>query len=384
MVGKIVKDISRRKTLMHSIDFRNIVGVDTHMQGLMPLLDMDSDNDEVRMIGIWGMGGIGKTTIAKCLYAQLKFKFEASYFTGDIKGINRDLDLQHLQKELLYSTIGENIRPWSVEAGRVEIKARLERKNVLLVLDGVDKVAQINALAKETRWFGRGSRIIITTRDRGLLNSCGVKHIYAVKCLDDKDSLLMFKQVAFEGDSPPFVDFEQLSIRAAQLAHGLPSALQAYAIFLRGRANSREEWEEAVCGFESIPDEDIMEILKISYEGLAKPHQDAFLHVACLFNGDTFQHVASLIDCSRPKRNLGIRVLEEKSLINITNGYVILHKLAEQMGRKVMLDSGKFLGDPEKIHAAVSIYLISRYIRLVILHLVLLCVYVSVYANSLI
>ncbi|EOA15957.1 hypothetical protein CARUB_v10004053mg [Capsella rubella] len=355
MVGKIAEDISRRKTLMHSIDFRNIVGLDTHMEGLMPLLDMeDSNNDEVRMIGIWGMGGIGKTAIAKCLYAKLKFQFEASYFTGDIKGINRDLDLQHLQKELLYSTLGENIKPWSVEAGRVEIKARLEGKNVLLVLDGVDKVAQIHALAKETRWFGRGSRIVITTRDKGLLNSCGVKAIYEVKCLDDEDSLLMFKQIAFEGGIPPSVDFEQLSIRAAQLAHGLPSALQAYALFLRGRANSHEEWEEAVCGLESTPDEDIMEILKISYKGLAERHQNAFLHVACLFNGDTFQRVASLLDGSRPESNLGIRVLAEKSLINITNGYVILHKLVEQMGKKVMLDSGKFLDDPERIHNALD------------------------------
>ncbi|XP_010441154.1 PREDICTED: disease resistance protein TAO1-like isoform X2 [Camelina sativa] len=305
MVGKIVDDISRRKAMMQKIDFRNIVGVDTHLQDLKSLLDMDSNNDE-------------------------------------------------LQKELLYSTVGENIKPWSVEAGRVEVQARLEGKKVLLVIDGVDKVVQIHALAKETRWFGRGSRIIITTRDRGLLNSCGVKAIYEVKCLDDKDSLLMFKQIAFEGDSPPSVDFEQLSIRAAQLAHGLPSALQAYALFLRGRNNTHEEWEEAVCGLESTPDEDIMEILKISYKGLAEPHQNAFLHVACLFNGDTFQRVASLLDGSRPERNLGIRVLAEKSLINITNGYVILHNLVEQMGRKVMLDSGKFLGDPEKIQGALD------------------------------
>ncbi|XP_010435942.1 PREDICTED: TMV resistance protein N-like [Camelina sativa] len=103
MVGKIVDDISRRKAMMQKIDFRNIVGVDTHLQDLKSLLDMDSNNDEVRMIGIWGMGGIGKTAIAKCLYAQLKFQFEASNFTGDIKGINKDLDLLQLQKELLYS-----------------------------------------------------------------------------------------------------------------------------------------------------------------------------------------------------------------------------------------------------------------------------------------
>ncbi|XP_023635160.1 disease resistance-like protein DSC2 isoform X2 [Capsella rubella] len=354
MVRKIVEDISRRKAMMHKIDFRNIVGVDTHMEGLTSLLDMDSNNDEVRMIGIWGMGGIGKTAIAKCLYDQLSSHFTTRYFTEDIKGIYKDLDLLHLQNKLLYNTLGDDITPWSVEAGREVIATRLGNHKVLLVLDGVDNLVQIHALAKETRWFGCGSRIIITTRDRGMLNSCGVKAIYGVQCLDDMDSLQMFKQIAFEGGSPS-AEFDDLSIRAAQLAHGLPSAIQAYALFLRGRANSPEEWEEAVCGLESTPDENIMEILKISYEGLAKPHQNAFLHVACLFNGDTYRRVTSLLVLSRRESNLWMRVLAEKSLINITsNGFVILHKLVEQMGREIMLDSGKFIGDPEKIHDALD------------------------------
>ncbi|XP_019086831.1 PREDICTED: TMV resistance protein N-like [Camelina sativa] len=351
MVRKIVEDISKRKAMMQKIDFRNIVGVDTHMEGLKSLLEMDSDNDEVRMIGIWGMGGIGKTTIAKCLYDQLSSHFTTRYFTEDIKGIYKDIDLLHLQNKLLYNTLDDDITPWSVEAGREVIAARLGNHKVLLVLDGVDNLVQIHALAKETRWFGHGSRIIITTRDRGLLNSCGVKAIYEVKCLDDMDSLQMFKQIAFEGGSPSSVEFDHLSIRAARLAHGLPSAIQAYAFFLRGRANSPEELEEAVCGLECTPDENITEILKISYEGLAKAHQNAFLHVACLFNGDTFRRVTSLLAISTLESNLWMRVLAEKSLIDITsNGYVILHKLVEQMGREIMLDSGKFIGDPEKIH----------------------------------
>uniref|UniRef100_A0A1J3F844 Putative disease resistance protein n=1 Tax=Noccaea caerulescens TaxID=107243 RepID=A0A1J3F844_NOCCA len=348
-VWKIAEIISRRKLLMHSIDSSNIVGGDTHMEGLKSLLDMDSENEEVRMIGIWGMGGIGKTTIAKCLYGKISHQFEASYFTGDIKGIHRGDDLIHLQAKLLYSTLGEKICLWSVEAGHKEIKDRLGYKSVLLVLDGVDTVDQVHALAKETRWFGPRSRIIITTRDRGLLKSCGVKTIYEVKCLDDEDSLKMFKQIAFETGSPPPDDFEQLSIRASRLGHGLPSAIQANAFFLRGRDNSLEEWEEAVCGLESAPDEDTMKILKLSYEGLAKEHQEVFLPVACLFNGETYQRVISLLDGHGPhghaRRNLCIRVLAEKSLIKITtNGYVILHKLVEQMATEIMLDCRKLIG----------------------------------------
>ncbi|KAG7586004.1 P-loop containing nucleoside triphosphate hydrolase [Arabidopsis thaliana x Arabidopsis arenosa] len=124
------------------------------------------------------------------------------------------------------------------------------------MLDGVDKVAHVHALAKDISWFGPGSRIIITTRDRELLNSCGVETVHQVKCLDEKDALQMFKQIAFGGGTPPD-GFEKISIRATRLAHGLPYALQAYALFLRGSANTPKEWEEALGALESSLDQNI-------------------------------------------------------------------------------------------------------------------------------
>lgn len=226
------------------------------------------------------------------------------------------------------------------------------------MLDGVDKVAQVHALAKEKNWFGPGSRIIITTRDMGLLNTCGVENVYEVNCLNDKDALKMFKQIAFEGP-PPCDGFEQLSIRATRLSHGLPSAIQAHALFLRGRTAAPEVWEEALTALESSLDENTMEILKISYEGLPKPHQNVFLHVACLFNGDTLQRINSLLHGPIPQSSLWIRVLAEKSLIKIsTNGSVIMHKLVEQMAREMIRDdtslARKFLRDPQDICYALT------------------------------
>ncbi|KAG7597385.1 Leucine-rich repeat 3 [Arabidopsis suecica] len=358
MVGEIARDISRRVTLLHKIDSGNIVGMKAHMEGLNHLLDLESN--EVLMVGIWGMGGIGKTSIAKCLYDQLSPKFPAHCFTENIKSVSKDIghDLKHLQKEMLCNILCDEIRLWSVEAGCQEIKKRLGNQRVFLVLDGVDKVSQVHALAKDKNWFGPGSRIIITTRDMGLLNTCGVEIVYEVKCMDDKDALHMFKQIAFEGGLPPD-SFEQLSIRASRLAHGLPSAIQAYALFLRGRTATPDAWEEALSALESSLDENIMEILKISYEGLPKPHQNVFLHVVCLFNGDTLQRITSLLHGPIPQSSLWIRVLAEKSLIKIsTNGSVIMHKLVEQMGREIIRDNmslaRKFLRDPMEIRDALA------------------------------
>ncbi|WZZ18775.1 hypothetical protein YC2023_111864 [Brassica napus] len=148
-------------------------------------------------------------------------------------------------------------------------------------------------------------------------------------------------------------------MEATRLSHGLPSAIQAHALFLRGRTAAPEVWEEALTALESSLDENTMEILKISYEGLPKPHQNVFLHVACLFNGDTLQRINSLLHGPIPQSSLWIRVLAEKSLIKIsTNGSVIMHKLVEQMAREMIRDdtslARKFLRDPQDICYALT------------------------------
>jgi hypothetical protein len=61
------------------------------------------------------------------------------------------------------------------------IKERLHLKRILLVLDDVDKLDQLEKLAGKADWFGLGSRIIITTRDKHLLRAHGVESIYPMK-----------------------------------------------------------------------------------------------------------------------------------------------------------------------------------------------------------
>ena len=81
--------------------------------------------------------------------------------------------------------------------GALKIMNKVHHKRILLVLDDVDKLKQLKMLAREHHWFGLGSRIIITTRDKHVLEACGVDEIYEFQGLNYKDALQLFCLKAF-------------------------------------------------------------------------------------------------------------------------------------------------------------------------------------------
>ncbi|CAH8331420.1 unnamed protein product [Eruca vesicaria subsp. sativa] len=359
MIEEIVEGISNQLFVMQPVDFSDLVGMDYHMERLKPLLRIESE-DEVRMIGIWGMGGIGKTTIARSLFNRFSRVFPARCFLENVSKIYRKRGVSYLRGKFLSTTLclSENS---SVELGHQEIKARFWNRKVFVVLDNVDDIKQVHALAKDSGWFGPGSRIIITTRDKGLLNACGVRNLYEVKCLDIDASLKIFNQLAFEGRYPPSDVYEKLSIRASWLAQGLPAAIEAYGLFFR-RLTSVKEWDDALCRFIRAPDKNVLEILKTSYNALEEADKIVFLHVACLFNGELLRRATTLLDDGELQGCLGVKILAEKSLIEITaGGYIKLHSLVDQTAKAIVYQESaqrpgkrRVLWDPYEIYKVLE------------------------------
>ena len=158
------------------------LGYDVCREYLRAFLQVGSD--DVLVVGIAGEAKMGKTVIAKAIYDGLFWAFDASSF---LKGVGKKSKepngIVQLQEKLLFDLLGEMINMTSVIRGVDVIKERLYAKKVLIVLDDVDDLPQLFALVGSKKWFGMGSKIIITSTDLPLLHIFGVDQMFMAQGL---------------------------------------------------------------------------------------------------------------------------------------------------------------------------------------------------------
>ncbi|KAL6218145.1 hypothetical protein ACLB2K_011362 [Fragaria x ananassa] len=289
------------------------VGLESRVRDVYELLCVEENN--VRMVGIWGIGGIGKTTVAKSVYGSIAHRFEGSCFLANVRERSSvpHEGLVQLQETLLSKILGGvGVKLNNIDDPAFEIEKRLWNKRVLIVLDDVDHLKQLENLAGGYSWFGPGSRVIITTRDKHLLIAHGVSLTYKVKALDFPEAFELFSWNSFKRDRPKD-DYLQLVERAVYYTKGLPLALSVFGSHLFGR--SIEEWQDALDSYERIPNKEVQEILKISFNGLEDHQKEVFLDIACFFKGQDKDFTVDIL----------------RSLMRY-----LMHDLIEDMGKEIV------------------------------------------------
>ena len=142
---------------------------------------------------MYGIGGIGKTTLAKDLYNKIATQFERCYFLQDVRReASKQYGLVQLQETLLCEILKEDLKVVNCDKGINIIRSRLCLKKVLIVLDDVDHHEQLEAPVGEHDWFGRGSKIIMLTRNGHLLSSHGFDEKHKINELDQDHALVLF------------------------------------------------------------------------------------------------------------------------------------------------------------------------------------------------
>ncbi|KAH0907161.1 hypothetical protein HID58_038988 [Brassica napus] len=194
MIEKNVADVSEElNRCTPSKDFDDLVGLEAHVAKLCSMLCLESD--EVRMIGIWGPIGIGKTTIARALYSQLSAAADDNFHVLNMKGCSKLRIFPEISSQVKFMSVGET----AIE--EVPLSISLWPQLISLEMSGCKKLKTFPKLPASVEvldlsstgieeipwWVENASQLLIMCMANCKKLKCVPPSIYKMKHLEDVD-----------------------------------------------------------------------------------------------------------------------------------------------------------------------------------------------------
>ncbi|KAK3431457.1 hypothetical protein EUGRSUZ_E03133 [Eucalyptus grandis] len=318
-----------------------MVGVDHHVQKIMRKLGVVHHYGEVfelcrsgvQVLGIYGIGGVGKSTIAKFVYNQLYGHFQGYSYVDIPKLCQDDLTLS-LQNKLISDLRKRTAQFTCSNDARTALAKRFQNEQVLILLDGMDNVGPLNSVVQKLTWFGQGSRIIVTSRKSNILQGFKEAETYEVEAMEEDKALQLFSKLAFGRDCPD-KGFESLSKNITEATGRVPLALEVTGKFLSGKP--KDIWKETLDQLKDAPHEKVKTVLKISYNALADNAKQIFLDIACFLIGKGSRIAFYMWEDCKLCPHTEIDALRVQSLVKIgENDELLMHDLLRTLGRSLV------------------------------------------------
>ncbi|CAN1343918.1 Disease resistance protein L6 [Linum perenne] len=337
VIDEILSKVELHLRSNYTLVNEELVGIDSHVQDVTKLMNLDSDGE--RVVGIHGMGGIGKTTIAKAVYDVVCTSFDKCCFLDNVRNVlSKDDGATTLQNKVISTILGYDNLIKNVGEGIRIIRDRVCKYKVLIVLDDIDEKFEFDQVLGRLGNFSLESRFIITTRDKRVLEFFRDQfNLYEVKEMNYDYSLQLFSKHAFQIDYPS-KEFKMLSQEIIKMAAGLPLALKVLGSLLYNR--DTKFWEEKLVELRKIPctSDKVQETLKISYNELSRNEKRMFLDISCCFVGEDKDWPFYMWEDCDLYPESGIKTLLLRALIKIDEKNKFwMHDHIRDLGRAIVV-----------------------------------------------
>lgn len=345
LIQLVVSDVLRLLKKPDLVMTEYLVGIDHHVEEIMRKLDVDfRDGQAVKtfsnkgcVVGICGMPGVGKTTLAKIVYNRLYHLFDGCAYLENVREKYTQVEgLKTLRCNLVSQLVKRESREFSTSDEAMQfIKHRFSNMKVLIFLDDVGDSEQLTQIAGDLTGYGPGSRIIVTSLKKDVLKKVKViTQTYEVEAMDEGQALQLFRKHAFGKDYVGEVD-HTLSRAIISATGRLPLALEMVGscLFLK----PKEVWEDTLEKLKYAPHEKVEKVLKMCYEDLDENQRKIFLDVACFLIGRDKRIAIYMWDDCKFFPLEGIEALLVRSLVKVgENNELWMHDQLRNFGRELV------------------------------------------------
>ncbi|XP_048420489.1 disease resistance protein At4g27190-like isoform X2 [Pyrus x bretschneideri] len=308
--------------------------------------------EEVRMIGICGMGGVGKTTMVKEIITRLE---KLKLFDKIVMAtVSQSPSIRTIQSEIA-DGIELKFEEES-ESGRARrLRGRLmEIKRILIVLDDVWTEPNFEAIGLPSGDAHKGCRVLLTSRDKEVCNRMGIQLIIAVPTLTTEESRELFREMVAASFNDP--NLRSTAEEVMKECGRLPIAIVTVGKALEKRR--KHEWDDALNQLRNstpvnIPglDNKVYSSIKLSYDGLESDEAKSCFLLCCLFPEDYDIPIEYLVRYGWGRGYFS-------SIVTLEDARNRVHSLVDQLKRRfLLLDGGR--SETTKMHDIVRDVAIS-------------------------
>ncbi len=299
------------------------------------------------IVGLVGMGGIGKTTLSSKFYHLFHNQYDKSSFLEDVNSKDNIDVIKQLLHDLCGKNKDENVNKEDLD----KIRQCMISKKMLVVVDNVGKAKNLTSLPiivdKAARNSTSKSRVLVNCRNwQSLKSHVNEAGKVVMEPLEEEQAKELFMFHAFkDGNHVSTKDFNDICMKIIKACGGLPLSLEVLGSFLCNTKES-EVWEGALNTLKSgqsvtggNDNEELWSVLKISYDNLDKQHQNMFLDIACFLGGLKISTICRAWSGHYSDPKFGLQNLQHISLIQWKEGGILyIHEQLRDMGQNIAME----------------------------------------------